>query len=803
MCLPLGLVFFITRSLIPLFLFDFGKTTGDGRGTGLGHGSNPKNNRKIDGWGSHLLKVVLVFTDSLKKESGMTEPKKLNRGGLWVPSPIGGIQFGSPSETIKDTISLPQGVPEYFVLSDHLFSAEHGISLSDIEFPVFYHLFGHKRPLKIIARPEIAQIVQQAVRESLIGPADKDLNLELDFPPGTQIPDLFREWEYFRQGPYSNGTLSMDDGLVVIPIQNERANIGGGVTLHEEEDHFRLEWDGKTDSSKIPKRVPLPEKNNIISKETSTFRPPEFGVTILGRSNGFDPDPAEKTTGFILWLGGRGLMVDPPVDSIDFLLANAIDPQLVQSVLLTHCHSDHDAGLLQRALIGPTVTVYSTPNIFASYRRKWSILSGIPEAEFDHLIHFRPVRIGEATAIENAEFIFRYTLHSIPTIAFEVHFGGLSLNYSSDTLNDPQAVEAMYQDGGIDKERREELLHFDWEHDLILHEAGIRPLHTPITTLERLPAEIRSRIHVVHATPSKHLSNEKLRIAEVGIKGTLSYDTHRSHEDALRRKLALLSQTKLFESLPIRRVLELMDITNEEVYKTGEYLIQDGDKAEKIYVVASGRASISKSGRELQVYGVGDYIGETGVFLNETRNADVRAKTDLHVLAINGERCRELCKGTPIFNQVKRHDRVRKWDAWSLFSETPLMSGVTVTQRTELESYLKPYEWAVGTPVHWKNASVRRLVLVIDGEILINTNVPETVRAGGMVGSMQDLMDDARHDAASVVKKTARVLCLDKSDFKKFLKHNPGVLVRLEPWRVEEHRKRARDVTKGFLEEYT
>lgn len=40
------------------------------------------------------------------------------------------------------------------------------------------------------------------------------------------------------------------------------------------------------------------------------FTPPHFGVTVLGASHGFDV--SGSTTGFVLWINQRGIMIDPP-----------------------------------------------------------------------------------------------------------------------------------------------------------------------------------------------------------------------------------------------------------------------------------------------------------------------------------------------------------------------------------------------------------------------------------------------------------------------------------------------------------
>ena len=48
--------------------------------------------------------------------------------------------------------------------------------------------------------------------------------------------------------------------------------------------------------------------------------------------------------GFIIWLNHFGIMVDPPVNSTEWLLDSNVNPKFIDSIILTHCHADHDAG---------------------------------------------------------------------------------------------------------------------------------------------------------------------------------------------------------------------------------------------------------------------------------------------------------------------------------------------------------------------------------------------------------------------------------------------------------------------------
>lgn len=72
-------------------------------------------------------------------------------------------------------------------------------------------------------------------------------------------------------------------------------------------------------------------------------------------------------------------------------------------------------------------------------------------------------------------------------MGFEVEFGlegkKKSIVFSADHMNDPGAIKKLRDDSVISEERCTELLNFPWHHDIILHESGVPPIHTPMATL--------------------------------------------------------------------------------------------------------------------------------------------------------------------------------------------------------------------------------------------------------------------------------------------------------------------------------
>ena len=70
-------------------------------------------------------------------------------------------------------------------------------------------------------------------------------------------------------------------------------------------------------------------------------------------------------------------MIDPPVNSTEWLLYSNVNPKLIDSIILTHCHADHDAGTFQKILEEGKITVYTTETIMMSFLRKYSALINV------------------------------------------------------------------------------------------------------------------------------------------------------------------------------------------------------------------------------------------------------------------------------------------------------------------------------------------------------------------------------------------------------------------------------------------
>jgi glyoxylase-like metal-dependent hydrolase (beta-lactamase superfamily II) len=174
-----------------------------------------------------------------------------------------------------------------------------------------------------------------------------------------------------------------------------------------------------------------------------TFHPPSFGVTVLGNSHGFDK--SGSVSGYVLWINGRGVMIDPPPYSSATLEREGIRPRTIVGIILTHCHADHDAGAFQKVLTGSPVVVITTPTIYKSFIRKYAALSALSPALLRHSHRHKPAIIGTPLRFQGATFHFTYTLHSIPCVGFRVEWRGRSMVFTGDHFNSPPDIDRLQE----------------------------------------------------------------------------------------------------------------------------------------------------------------------------------------------------------------------------------------------------------------------------------------------------------------------------------------------------------------------
>ena len=712
---------------------------------------------------------------------------QLARGGTLIKTPSGSLQVGAPPETIKDTMKILGDVPDTFVIPNRMFSAERGVSLADIEFPAYFNFFIKRRPIHVIGHRHQLETIMRVVREAVLGP--DNIQLMREYPYGINrdlIPNLRAEMEYLRPLSLSGKRKAeLSDMAIGIPWGPENRVPFGDMALERNKDCLRV-VDGKKVMAEVSLDVAF---GNGTEKPSSgrPFEPPLFGVTVIGSGSGFDP--GEMTSGFIIWVNRRGILVDPPVDSTHWLRSMDINPRLIDDCILTHCHADHDSGILQKLLEEKKINLYTTETIMESFVRKYQSLTGLNYKTFMSLFHFHPISLQVPIRINGGEFRFFYTLHSIPTIGFEVYYQGKSFVNSSDSLYDPETFKKLYERGDVNRYRMIELTNFPWHHSVIFHEAGIPPLHTPMQNLVDMPDAVKKRIHLMHVAQKSIPEGSGLKKAPDGREESIIIPVNAPASNEALEYLDVLNHIDLFSGLPIEKAREFLTLVKVENYKQGDLVIRKNSVGDRFFMIVNGRARVERDGAVIKAYSNNDYIGETSMILNAPRNADVIAETDMKVLVMDKYDFLYFIRGSEIARQMKIIAQNREFDTWSLFDASQLFRSLSPTQRTQLQGIMGRMKIARGETLAGQGTTRESFYIVDSGVINIERSHKAVLRAGrgSFLAKIYATPRRGIHRFSLVAAEDSILYSIDVMEFYRFLEKNPGVFLSLREARIRDN----------------
>ncbi len=712
----------------------------------------------------------------------LTDPyTKLPRGGYLVETSAGYMQVGSPPETIKDTMSLPRGTPQIFILPHEFFHVRKGITVAEVEFPIYYNFFFRKKKTYIVCTREQRTRFRKVLQESLFGPETVDLRSEyVEGEKAFGYPDMAAEIDHFRGG------RTMDDHVQFVIFNEDNKVFINDVEIERSESEFHItdrKWDIHT---RLPAEVDFNIIYEIGGRLPEPFKPPLLGITCLGPSHGFDPE--ENTSGFIMWVNHQGIMVDPPVNSTEWLRQSNVNPRLINSIILTHCHADHDAGTFQKILEEGKVTIYTTETVIHSFIRKYHSLTEIPTKELFTLFDFVPVIIGRPYYINGAEFHFSYALHSIPSLSFEFAFEDQSFIYSSDHLNDPGRFEELKDQGVLPETRYRDLLDFPWHHKIIYHEAGPPPLHTRIDYLNSLPEEVQEKIHVYHIAKKDMPAETKLHISKFGIENTVIPEVTPPKMEEVYRLLDALSNVDIFRDLPISKAKEFIEIVEEEHYERGDKIIEKDSPGDKFFIILSGnvkvvgmeQGEVSEEGKSKR-YGNYEYFGEASLINNTPRSADVIAETDVTALTIEKARFLNFIKGSDLQKNLATLNEVRKTGTWDVLTVSRFFRDATSAQKTQLELLMDIQTFDDGTSLIKANERFEEAYIIKNGmvEVLRDGSVVEHLSRGDFVGEIYKLQKEEPSELEFRASTEVEAYCIKRADLVEYIANNPGVYMRL------------------------
>ncbi len=736
---------------------------------------------------------------------------------LFSPDGATRVQLGSMSRTTKDILREGLQGEHLFILPASLFEGK--TNYADIEFLVYLNFFlRQKTRTRIVGTPRQWQILHRLLTLTLFGLFDP---MAPEPPSFEELAETYgvrsRETYHFlrtahelygtrRDGGAGSPLLGIDAYVEFFALSGEATVIplpAAEVTVMPAGRGFDVritQPDGRSSGKKLEVSAPPQMLRQIPAelREAIQFSSerPRFGVTALGTSHGFDA--SGDFTSFVIWLDGKGIIVDPSSEALAYLDQIGVSSLDVPYVFLTHVHADHDGGLVEKLVSGSQTRVIASDPVFRAFVEKARLVTGHDFEREQLVTHIaanpgKPVRIevgGDVALLET-----RWNLHPIPTNGFKLTFEGRTFGYSGDTQYDPVMLEDLRRRGKLPETHFQDLMYFFWTPegeptvDLLYHEAGIPPIHTDKEALRALPDALTSRMSLVHIadedvprgfTPGK----PRLFATEV-----LLPATPRSRRRVLLEVMRAVAYLYDIPSDTLEALLQGGEIVS---YVPDEVIIRKGPVAPgepmPFQIIADGRVSVRDGRRVITTLGKADTFGEWGISHQRGfRAADVVADRPSQAIRLSEEQYHWLVGRHPVIQErvskirsllprlqvAQEHARLktaREPEARSLIEH------MTSSQLSAFAIFSGIKNFRQGEHIIVKGDEADGFYVLLSGHLAVEaeSRVLRELSEGDVFGELGLLHGGIRAATVTVVSADAEVLFMSTRSFQHLLRTVPA-----------------------------
>src|SRR5215472_1444531 len=314
---------------------------------------------------------------------------------LFSPDGATRVQVGSLSQTTKDILREGLRGEHVFILPASIFEGK--TNYGDVEFLVYLNFFLRQQTrTRLVGTAHQRQVLHRLLTLTLFGLFDPSAPRPPSFEQLREAygVDSRETYDFLRASHESYGArrgpepdsplLGIDDYVDFVTLEGEETVIAlpsAEVHVSTRGRAFNVRI-AQADGREAEKELEVgPARRRVRAipadlREAIQFATerPLLGVTPLGTSHGFDP--GGDFTSFIVWINGRGMLVDPSPEALAYLDRIGVAPVDVPYVFLTHVHSDHDGGLIEKLLSGSRTTVIAADPVFRAFAEKARLVTG-------------------------------------------------------------------------------------------------------------------------------------------------------------------------------------------------------------------------------------------------------------------------------------------------------------------------------------------------------------------------------------------------------------------------------------------
>jgi cAMP-dependent protein kinase regulator len=234
-----------------------------------------------------------------------------------------------------------------------------------------------------------------------------------------------------------------------------------------------------------------------------------------------------------------------------------------------------------------------------------------------------------------------------------------------------------------------------------------------------------------------------------------------------------LSQAFMFSALDDKEQEIVINAMEEKTYQPEEFVINQGENGELLYVVDSGKLACYKlfSGNTeptfLKNYEPGESFGELALLYNAPRAASIKAVEPSVLFALDRE----------TFNHIVKDAAMRKREEYENFlANLELLSNVDSYERSKIADAVKRVKVPAGEYIVKEGEKGDVFYFVEEGEAFATKTVTQGEAAkevyqyapGSYFGELA-LLKDVPRQASVIAKTDLKLVALDRMSFKRLL----------------------------------
>ncbi len=246
---------------------------------------------------------------------------------------------------------------------------------------------------------------------------------------------------------------------------------------------------------------------------------------------------------------------------------------------------------------------------------------------------------------------------------------------------------------------------------------------------------------------------------------------------------AILPEVPLFSKLSTDAFIHLIEGVEFKHIPEGELVFAEGDAGDSFVVIVDGEAAVSRQvdGQDvvMSVLRSRDCAGIFGLMAAETRQATLKAQTDLDLLEIKRSVIEDLLHVDPAMREVLA-DFFRERLVMNLLSILPVFASLPMATREGLVHEFKLVELEEEEDLFFQGADYNGLWVVLQGQVQLidemadgDVDVKYTLKAGDYVGSFARA-DKAEADLGARAVGDVAVAMLTHKSIRQMLINHPN-----------------------------